>query len=64
MDPDQEERIRYNEMIARTNKRNPTRFTCPTCKTIGALSAWEHSKGYQCKHCADLEEGPRYFDER
>ena len=39
----------------RRNRRQ--RYTCPTCKAPGALSAFEHARGYQCHTCADREEG-------
>ncbi len=33
------------------------RYRCPTCKTPNALSAREQALGYQCRHCAEREEG-------
>ena len=47
----------YHQNIARTNRRNPTRYDCPTCGRKGALSAHQHAQGYQCDGCADREEG-------
>ncbi len=47
----------YHQGIARTNRRNPARYDCPTCGTVGALSAHEKQQGYQCNRCADREEG-------
>lgn len=55
--PDEHERQEWERGISKYNKRNPSRFPCPTCGTKNALSAWEHQKGYQCKACADAEEG-------
>ena len=54
------ERRQYDRQIGAYNKRNKTRYECPTCKTPDALSAWQHSKGYQCDRCADSEEGTGY----
>jgi hypothetical protein len=55
-DADEHERANYDGQISSYNKRNKNRFSCPTCKTPNALSAWEHQKGYQCNRCADSEE--------
>lgn len=62
-DPDDVERQDYERNIARHNRKNPQRFPCPSCGEEDALSAWEKSKGYQCKSCADAEEGTGYLGE-
>ena len=55
MNYDQRERRQWER---RENRRyGSKRYTCPTCKREGALSAAEHAKGYQCHRCADLAEG-------
>jgi len=54
---DDYERHQYQSKINRFNRRNPSRYPCPTCKTPNALSAHEKQRGYQCSRCADSEEG-------
>ena len=56
-DPDEHERQKRERDISKFNKRNPSRFPCPTCGKQDALSSWEKKQGYQCKACADAEEG-------
>ena len=56
-DPDEEERMKYNDEINSYNKKDKSRHECPTCNTPDALSSWEKKKGYQCSACADREEG-------
>lgn len=33
-------------------------LTCPTCKTPNALTPLEARRGYQCRHCTAVDEGP------
>jgi len=54
---DARERHQFQRGIDRTNRRNPQRYECPTCKTPNALSHDQKQKGYQCNRCADSEEG-------
>lgn len=41
----------YHRNIARTNKRDPKRYDCPTCGDKLALSAYEKQQGYHCSAC-------------
>jgi len=56
-DPDEAERQKYYRDIEIFNKRDKSRYPCPTCNTKDALSAYEKKQGYQCTRCADSEEG-------
>ena len=51
------ERREFDKKINRHNAAHKERFACPTCKEPEALSSWEKKQGYQCKRCADGEEG-------
>ena len=63
-DADDHERQQWQRGIDKYNKRNPSRFECPSCKKPNALSADQKRKGYQCDSCADSEEGTGYgFEE-
>lgn len=42
--------------VFRVNRGNRARYTCPTCHTENALSAWEHGKGYHCHACTRAAE--------
>ena len=38
-------------------RRPAVDLTCPTCKRPGALTRMEAARHYQCRDCADREEG-------
>ena len=51
---------RDNSLEHKAQKAMERRFpyTCKTCKRPNTLTAYEHSKGYQCADCTAREEGP------
>lgn len=55
----EEDRASFREHlrhVAHTNRKNPTRYPCPTCGTPAAISAYEKSKGYHCAACTRAAE--------
>ena len=39
------------------SQSNPRNLPCPTCKRPNVLTPADVRRGYQCDHCANLEEG-------
>lgn len=56
-------RVRGRGTKANADKQvseHSSQYTCPTCKRP-TLTEYERRKGYQCRDCTALEEGPGYY---
>lgn len=45
-----------NSALRRATASNPRNLPCPTCGRKNMLTPADRARGYQCDHCADLQE--------